>query len=79
MTCFESSGTLNAILRAYSEEHGLPWSRDIKPLCWRPDPIYADPKDRLNMAQAYEELRERHGMNISGHGTKLRMATGNSQ
>ena len=76
VTCFESSGKLNSILRAYSEKHGLPWSRDIKPLCWRPDPTYADPEDRGAMAHAYEELRERHGVTISGHAWQPRVAAG---
>jgi hypothetical protein len=79
ITCFESSEKLNAILRVYSEEHGSPWSRDIKPLCWRPDPIYADPEDGVTMVPAYEELRERHGVSIAGHGRQSGVAAGNTR
>ncbi len=65
INCYQSSSILNAILQNYSKENGLPWSQDIKPLCWRPDPIYANPGDAEIMAPIYEELYKRHGIPIA--------------
>jgi hypothetical protein len=65
-----SAGTtekLNGILRDYSRERGLPWTRDIVPMCWRPDPIYVQTADNERLQSAYAALQERHGVVVAGH------------
>ena len=67
ISCLQSADRLNAILRAQAVERGRPWTHDIKPLCWRPDPVYVHPGDTLVMQPAYEDLAERHGIVVAGH------------
>ncbi len=65
-----SAGTtekLNGILRDYSRERSLPWTRDIAPMCWRPDPIYTQAADNERLQSAYAALRDRHGVVVAGH------------
>ena len=65
ISCLQTAERLNAVLRAHAHERGLPWTQDIKPLCWRPDPIYARPGDAQLMEPAYEQLAERHGIVVA--------------
>ncbi|HXO86585.1 MAG TPA: glycosyltransferase, partial [Gemmatimonadales bacterium] len=65
ITCFQTADRLNAILRAHALARGLPWTQDIKPLCWRPDPIYARAGDAQLMEPAYEHLAVRHGVVVA--------------
>jgi len=58
---------LNGLLRDYSRERGLPWTRDIVPMCWRPDPVYAQAADNERLQSAYAALRERHGVVVAAH------------
>jgi glycosyltransferase involved in cell wall biosynthesis len=67
ITCHQATRKLNDILRNYCTEAGLPWSRGIVPMCWRPDPAYVNESDDQHMASAYEQLRERHGVPVAGH------------
>ena len=65
INCLLSAEKLNAILRDYATTRGLPWTEDIRPLCWRPDPIYVNPSDAVAMQPAYEQLAARHGITIA--------------
>ena len=67
VTCFHSTSKLETVLREYSVERRIPWTRDIVPFCWRPDPIYARNVDAEQMKPAYQELYERHGVVVAGH------------
>jgi hypothetical protein len=61
---------LNGILRDYSRERGLPWTMDIAPMCWRPDPVYMQNADNERLQSAYATLRERYGVVVAGHEAK---------
>lgn len=74
ITCFHASARLNAILHAYARAAGQPWTANIVPMCWRPDPVYVGDADRRAMAPAYAELSERYGLRIHDHGHPLRTA-----
>jgi len=67
VTCFHSTNKLNSLLREYCCEGKLPWTRDIVPFCWRPDPIYVNDADAARMLPAYQDLRDRHGVVVAGH------------
>jgi glycosyltransferase involved in cell wall biosynthesis len=67
ITCARTTEKLNRLLRDYSRERGLPWTRDIVPMCWRPDPIYAQTDDNERLRSAYAALLERHGVVVAGH------------
>jgi glycosyltransferase involved in cell wall biosynthesis len=62
---------LNAILRKYSQERRLPWTRDIVPMCWRPDPIYLRDTDKELFQGAYAALQEHYRVVIAGHEAHL--------
>ncbi|PYU18902.1 MAG: hypothetical protein DMG32_25450 [Acidobacteria bacterium] len=67
ITCFHSTKTLNALLRRYSSERRLPWNREIVPFCWRADTVYVRDADATQLAPAYQDLYERHGVVVAGH------------
>lgn len=62
ISCSHTTRKLGAILRSRS---GC-WTRDIAPLCWRPDPTYVDPEDDRRLLPAREDLRRRHGVALAG-------------
>lgn len=64
ITCWRSSDTLNAQLREYSVQKGLPWTRDVVPFCWRHVPTYATDEGEAAMAGPTERLRREHGVEI---------------
>jgi glycosyltransferase involved in cell wall biosynthesis len=66
ITCFHSTSKLNSPLREYCSERGMPWTRDIVPFCWRPDPIYVNDTDDSRMKSAYRDLYGRHGVVVAG-------------
>jgi glycosyltransferase involved in cell wall biosynthesis len=58
---------LTNILRDYNRQRGLPWTRELASMCWRPDPIYVNESDRHSMRPAYENMLNQHGIAIAGH------------
>src|SRR5262249_33711617 len=46
ISCFKSTATLNSMLKRHALANGGEWTRDIVPLCWRPDPCPAFAADR---------------------------------
>lgn len=66
ISCFRSAARLNALLRDYAAENGQPWSRDIVPFCWRPDPVYVNNADRQSLQPEYRRLAEQHGLTFAG-------------
>jgi len=66
ITCSMATRKLNGILQDHSKNRGWPWTRDIMPMCWRPDPVYVHKSDREEMAYSYDELRERYGVAVAG-------------
>lgn len=64
ISCFRSSHLLNAQLRAYSQRAGLPWTRDIVPMCWRHFPTYATDEGEQELVGAPERLRREHGVSM---------------
>lgn len=62
-----STQRLNAFFRTYSDAHGLPWTRDIQAMCWRPDPIYVHESDNGLMQPAYEEAYRMYGLSVRHH------------
>ena len=64
ITCHQSTQKVNAVLKDYSRQKGLPWTKDIRPLCWRPKPVYLDKADEELFAPAYRSLQERYGIRV---------------
>jgi len=65
INCSQTSGRLNQLLRDYSASVCIPWTCDITPICWHPDPEYMSPVDRSAMTSSYSDLMERHNLSIS--------------
>jgi hypothetical protein len=64
ISCFKSTATLNDLLRRHALADGQVWTRDIAPLCWRPDPALAREADVGPMQTARRELQERYRIEI---------------
>jgi glycosyltransferase involved in cell wall biosynthesis len=60
-----TSAKLNTILREHCLQRGLPWTRDITPMCWRYVPDYLNPEDAVRMEPAIERLKREHGIILS--------------
>jgi hypothetical protein len=58
---------LNEILREHARASGRPWTRDLARMCWRPDPIYQEPREAASMQIAYDELFDRYGLVFRDH------------
>lgn len=67
VTAQHSTARLNALLKEYSLAHGKPWTRDIVPMSWRPDPVYVNEGDEAAMQPAYDELHRKHGVFVRNH------------
>jgi glycosyltransferase involved in cell wall biosynthesis len=59
ISCFQSIGKLNTLLRDNAVASGRPWTSDLKIPCWRPYPIYVNPEDAEDMRTTYEWLHRR--------------------
>jgi glycosyltransferase involved in cell wall biosynthesis len=59
--CFASSVTLNQALQSMAQSAGEPWTVDIAPLYWRPDPILVNESDCLRLAPAALDFQARYG------------------
>ncbi len=79
ITSARTTEKLNGILRDYSREHALPWTQNITPMCWRPDPIYMQAADRDRLQGAYAALQQQHGIVIAGHEVKRSHASSQLQ
>ena len=62
-----STQRLNAFFRTYSENHGLPWTRDIQAMCRRPDAIYLHEADNDLMQPTYDDIYRKYGLLVSRH------------
>jgi glycosyltransferase involved in cell wall biosynthesis len=59
ISCYQSIGKLNALLRDDARATGRPWTSDLKIPCWRPYPAYVSPEDAEALRPAYDWLYER--------------------
>jgi glycosyltransferase involved in cell wall biosynthesis len=64
ISCFKSSAALNETLKKHALAAGGAWTRDLAPLCWRPDPCLARPEDRAALQPAYKDFEARFGLAV---------------
>jgi glycosyltransferase involved in cell wall biosynthesis len=64
ISCFRSSAVLNDVLKQHALSAGQEWTRDLAPLCWRPDPCLADPADRQRLEGAARDVCRRFNLEI---------------
>jgi glycosyltransferase involved in cell wall biosynthesis len=64
IACRASSGVLNEVVRRRLQADGQGWTRDLAPLCWRPDPYLLEPEDRAMMRREREDFRARFGLEL---------------
>jgi hypothetical protein len=62
ISCFRSTERLNAILKRHALAEGQEWTRDIAPLCWRPDPRLVHAEDERAVEPERRHLHERFGL-----------------
>lgn len=60
----DSSDHLNEILRSYAESRQLPWTRNIIPFHWRPDPAPFDTSAREWQQLERRRIHEKFGIEI---------------
>lgn len=71
ITCFHSLSNLNGALRRFSLKCNMPWTREIVPFCWRPNPEYINPSDAERMESAYRQLCEKFGIEVAGRAAQV--------
>lgn len=64
ITAERTSVRLNAILRDYCVEQGLPWTQDIAPVCRRYVPQHLRAEDAERLAGAPARFAERYGIEV---------------
>jgi glycosyltransferase involved in cell wall biosynthesis len=64
ISCFKSSVRLNDILRADAVAEGRPWTRDIDPLCWQPDPRLVRAEDWRALQGERADIEARFGVRL---------------
>jgi glycosyltransferase involved in cell wall biosynthesis len=64
ISCFRSSERLNEILKRDAIAEGRPWTRDIYPLCWQPDPRLVHPEEWRSLRQERAEIKTRFGVEL---------------
>jgi hypothetical protein len=64
ISCYRSSQILNDLLKESASRRGEAWTQDIAPLQWAPDPMLVRLEDRQRLAQEWQEIRERFGLEI---------------
>ena len=63
-----SSRKLSEALARAASERGRPWTRDLLPFHWRPDPMPLDPAESAWIGGERARLRELTGMNFGAEG-----------
>jgi Glycosyltransferase len=56
ISSFASCRKLNELLKKHAQSEGLPWTKDIKPICWRPYPTYIDETDYSEVSRECKDL-----------------------
>jgi hypothetical protein len=64
ISCQRSSAVLNDTIKRHMLARGEAWTRDLAPLCWRPDPWLVRPEDRRVMQTERLDLQRRFGLEI---------------
>jgi glycosyltransferase involved in cell wall biosynthesis len=65
ISCYNSSATLNEIVRVVSLSAGDPWTQDLAPFHWRPNPVYIHDEDGFRMRGCYEDIQQRYGIEVA--------------
>jgi glycosyltransferase involved in cell wall biosynthesis len=68
ISCQASTQVLNECLRDRARQAGQVWTEDLAPLCWCPEPRLVRPDDRRRLEPAYQDLRERFGIDVGPAG-----------
>jgi glycosyltransferase involved in cell wall biosynthesis len=66
ISCFQSTKTLNDMLKAHAFATSQKWTQDIAPHHWRPDPQLVSAVDRARMQPSYDDIEMRFGITIGG-------------
>ncbi len=62
ISCHRSSAVLNEQVKQHALAHGQEWTRDLAPLCWRPDPVLVRAEDRRALQAACDDFQSRYGL-----------------
>src|SRR5262249_49772696 len=64
ISCHQSSAILNDAVKRHSIAAGGAWTRDLAPLCWRPDPCLVRDEDREALRPASKFFEARYGFAV---------------
>jgi glycosyltransferase involved in cell wall biosynthesis len=68
ISCHASSRLLNEAVKKHLCAAGQEWTRDLAPLCWRPDPYLVRPEDRAVMRAECADFHARFGVGLGPEG-----------
>jgi hypothetical protein len=60
----ESSIILNNFLKSWAREAGYPWTVDLVPMQWRPNPEYVTRDDALSMSDEYTRFEKAYNVGL---------------
>jgi hypothetical protein len=64
ISCFRSTEVLNRLLQEQQRARGGEWTRDLAPICWRPDPQLVRPEDASWERAERERIKSLYGIEI---------------
>lgn len=65
ISCRESSRTLNASLKDWALQNGRPWTVDLLPMNWRPDPEYMSRAEAESLRDEYQRFETAYGVRVN--------------
>lgn len=71
ISCFDSTRTLNDVLKTRALAAGQEWRQDIAVHNWRPNPQLVYDQDRDRLAAASEDIKIRFGLTIGSEVTRV--------
>jgi len=64
ISCHGSTARLNEIIKKQMLATGQAWTEDIAVHHWRPNPLLLHATDRARMQPAYDDIKQRFGMEL---------------
>lgn len=69
ISCWQSTNKLNDLLKQYAAADSQEWTRDILPMCWRPNPTLARPEDQRQLESERQDIWRRYGVLVGQQST----------
>lgn len=60
ISCHHSLARLAEVLKAHAASRNLPWTRELRPVHWRPHPCHINEQDQSELSELHQECHRRY-------------------